>query len=116
MDPEGFWVVQFAGAADRGFGILVFDRGMVVGANVAGGQYDGTYNYNAETDMLDIDMTVKMPPNVLTVQGVISRRELVFKAQASIPRDAWDAKPFVAQTDLGPVNATMRKIRDHPTY
>ena len=114
MNPEGFWLVHFSGAADRGFGILVFDRGMVVGANAAGGQYDGTYEYNAGTDMLDIDMTVKMPPNVLTVQGVISRRELTFKVQTSIPRDAWNEKPFVAQTPLGPVNATLKKIRDHP--
>ena len=114
MSPEGFWLVQFAGAADRGFGILVLVRGLIVGANTAGGQYDGTYQYKAENEMLEIDMTVKMPPNVLTVQGVISRRELVFNAQTSIPCDAWEAKPFMAQTDLGPVNGTMKKIRDYP--
>jgi hypothetical protein len=116
MNREGFWLVRYIGAADWGFGILVFDTGMVVGADVAGGRYDGTYEYYPKTEMLDIDVTVKIPPNVRTVQGVVSQEGLTFKVRTSMPRDAWDEKPFVAQTDLGPVNATLKKIRNHPAY
>jgi hypothetical protein len=34
--------------------MLVLDTGTVVGCDVAGGTYDGTYEFNQSTGMLDI--------------------------------------------------------------
>ena len=68
---EGFYSITYAGAGgDLGFGILVFDTGAVVGADVGGVRYDGTYTYNARTQMIDAQLELTVPAGLLLVTGV----------------------------------------------
>ena len=46
MNPSinGFYAAYLTGASLQGFAMLVFRNGKVVGVDVGGGKYDGTYS------------------------------------------------------------------------
>ena len=51
---EAFYSITYAGATGSwGFGMIVLDTGVIIGADVAGGRYDGSYQFNKQTNMID---------------------------------------------------------------
>ncbi len=115
MSKEGFYQIRYAGQAGQGVGIMVLDTGLVVGCDVVGGRYDGTYNYNQTTDLLDLEVTVWVPPGTWLVQGIPARSEpYTFQARASIPRNFTGEQAFAGQTEFGPVAFRLTKLRDFP--
>ena len=60
---EGFYSITYTGASgDWGFGMIVLDTGQIIGADVAGGRYDGQYQFNQQTQMLDASIRLIVPP------------------------------------------------------
>jgi len=115
MNREGFYQIAFSGVADSGFGILVFDTGAIVGVDVGGVTYDGTYSYNQRSDEIDASIDVWVPPGVPLVQGARPTTDSFrFVLQASLPRDLGKEKPVRVETPLGPVNVVFKKLRDFP--
>jgi hypothetical protein len=54
---DGFFRIAFTGAAGSGFGMLVLRGGVIVGADVGGAMYDGSYTDNSSTQALDFRVT-----------------------------------------------------------
>jgi hypothetical protein len=116
VSKEGFYQIRYAGPAGQGFGIAVLDSGLVVGVDMVGGRYDGTYKYNQTTDQLDLEVTVWVPPGVWLVQGVPAQSEPhIFKASASISRNWTGEQTFTGDTEFGQVVFWLSKLRDFPT-
>src|SRR4051812_34762836 len=112
---EGFWSVYYAGVFGNGMGIIVLDSGMVVGADVTGGIWEGEYQFNSETRQLDIRLTVALPPEILSaVTGQESKVGFREQYQFSLPREMNEEVTHNIQTALGPINAVFKKIRDFP--
>lgn len=110
--PEGFYSISFTGEAGSGFGILVFSRGVIVGADAAGATYDGTYTEPASGQGFDILVMMRAPAGVRPVQTGIpltSPAELPIKASLSPQFDS--GNPILLGTPLGPVNIVFKKIR-----
>ncbi len=113
---EGFYSVTFAGHADYGFGIIILDTGVVIGADVGGVLYDGIYDFNHKTEMLDVSVTLTVPPGVPLVMGVPPQTiEYKFKIVTSLPRTLGNETPITIDTPSGPVNVIFKKIRDFPS-
>ncbi len=112
---EGFYSVEFVGhTGDSGFGMFVLDTGQVVGADVAGALYDGTYQHNAKTDTVDATINLTVPPGVSLVMGVPAQpKEWTLELNVSFPRET-SKTPIRVQTQYGPVNAVIRFIRGFP--
>ena len=111
---EGFYKFEFLGATGLGFGMFVLDTGMVVGADIAGGKYDGKFAWNTRTECIEIDVAVQIPEGVQTVQGVIAGSGgLRFQARCSFPRKP-DNVEVEAETDLGPALVRIHQIREFP--
>ena len=108
---NGFYAAYLTGTASQGFAMLVFRNGTIVGVDVAGVKYDGTYKDAGNGFAVKIDVSI--PPNTLLVQGVSTgsqgdRSELAFQ----LPYD-FLAQPFVRiDAKHGPVNAKLTKLRD----
>ena len=116
MAKEGFYSVTFTGYADYGFGIIILDTGVVIGADVGGVLYDGTYDFNHQTEMLDVNVTITVPPGIPLVTGTPPQTtEYKFRIKASLPRTLGDETPITIDTPLGPVNIVFKKIRDFPS-
>ena len=112
---EGFYSITYKGAeGDLGFGILVLDTGAVIGADVAGARYDGTYVYNPKTEMIDTKLKLTVPAGVWLVTGVPAQdKEWSFNFVASFPRETSET-PFRVDTPTGPVNVIIRYLRGFP--
>jgi hypothetical protein len=113
---EGFFQIAFTGTAGSGFGMLVLHKGIVVGTDVAGASYDGSYTENAFTGELHFEITMNAPAGVTPVQtGIPLATQISLPINASLLReDIGTEKPTLVQTPLGPVNVLFKKIRDFP--
>ena len=108
---EGFYKVDYAGAWGLGFAVLVFDSGVVVGADAMGGTYDGTYEWNPVTSQLDVQVQVKIPAGVTVVQGQVAPEGgLTFSASCSFSREARN-EIVKATTELGDVHVAIDLLR-----
>ncbi len=76
----------------------MLDTGLVVGADAAGAIYDGTYNFNAATGLLDVDVTMSAPAGVWPVQtGVPLTAPLKVPIKVALPRDLGEASSEIQQ-------------------
>jgi hypothetical protein len=114
MSREGFWKVGFTGISGDGLGILVFDSGMVIGAGLGGGTYDGTYRVDPATDGFHFKVKCTAGKGGL---------QLVQGGPALKPGESFDIRGVLVHgaattqlvTDLGPpVHAVFTKLRDFP--
>ena len=108
---NGFYAAYLTGTASQGFAMLVFRNGTIVGVDVAGVKYDGTYSDTGSG--FAVKLNVWVPPNTLLVQGVSTgpqsdKSELDFQ----LPVD-FLSQPFIRiNAKHGPVNAKLAKLRE----
>ena len=108
---EGFYKLDYLGRTGMGFAVIALDTDMVVGADPFGGVYDGTFQWNERTQLLDVKVKVKVPEGVWVVQGqTAGPGGLEFDAECSFPR-APDNRPVMARTSLGDVAVQISLLR-----
>jgi hypothetical protein len=112
----GFFRIAFTGAHGNGLGVLALHEGSVVGADVGGATYDGSYTENPDARKLEFAITMSMPAGVAPVQtGITLATPVSVSITASLLQDdIGGEKPSLIQTPLGPVNVLLKKIRDFP--
>ena len=112
---EGFYRIDYVGTVGRGFGIIVLDTQVVVGTDMAGGLYDGTYQFNPDTNMLEAKIKVTIPAGAWLVQGIPAQdKKWNFEFEASFRRETTET-PVTVQTPFGPVNVVFRYLRGFPS-
>lgn len=95
-----------------GFGILVLDTGMVVGADAVGGMYDGSYIFNSQTHLLDVNVEVFIPAGISIVQGnPPAPQPYKFPINVAIARDLGKEQPIRVPTPFG--NITVVYLRKY---
>ena len=112
---EGFYKVDYAAEAEGqisvGFALLALDTGTVVGADITGGRYDGNYEWNERTQLLDVTVAARIPQGVTVVQGqTAGPGGLEFQVRCSFPREP-DGRIVEADTSLGPVALRISLLR-----
>lgn len=116
MNREGFYKIEYRGGSGAGVGMIVLDTGEVVGADIAGGSYLGSYAFNVQTNMIDVDAIVEIAPGAWAVTGhAAGSTPLRFPLQASIPKGQIAGYPISAQTPLGPIQFRLTWLRGFPT-
>ncbi len=108
---NGFYAAYLTGSASQGFAMLVFRNGTIVGVDVAGARFDGTYGDNGNG--FSIKLTVSLPPNTLLIQGATTGPETeTSQLDFQLPAD-FLSQPFIRiDARHGPVNAKLTKLRD----
>jgi len=111
LSIDGFYAAYLTGSSGQGLVMLIFRHGTIVGIDVAGAKYDGTYT--GAGGGFAIKLTIWLPPNVLLVQGVNTgpqgdSSQLDFQ----LPAD-FLSQPFIRiNAKHGPVNAKLVKLRE----
>jgi len=114
MLKEGMYGIQFASGTDWGAGTLVFENGNIYGVDVAGAKYDGTYEYNKETELIDSKIKVTFPPNVQPVTGLPPQPyEWSFDVEVSFPRGTEKTRMEIS-TPIGPIDIFVQYMRPIP--
>ena len=97
-----------------GFAIMVLDTGIVIGADVTGGVYNGTYEWNEQTQLLDMEATGLVPEGVQLVQGMVAPAGgQNLEVKCSFPREP-DNVVVPATTNFGLVQVCVRFLRGFP--
>jgi len=112
---DGFYALFYTGKVSSGFAMIVLINGIVTGADVSGGLYDGKFTLNADERTVEGTMKLTTPPGVSLVTGApaspqASTQEFPF----SFPADL-NEQIVQVQTPTGPVNLKFRKIRGFPS-
>jgi hypothetical protein len=108
---SGFYSMAYTGAVGTGFGLIALSKGVIAGADVAGGMYDGTYV--ERTSGIDFKMMMKLPSGAIPVQtGVPLTQAMNVPFDVSLPNDLGAEQPLLLQLPLGPINVIFKKIRD----
>jgi hypothetical protein len=91
--------------------MLVFRNGTIVGVDVAGVKFDGTYTDTPSG--VSIKLTVSLPANTLLIQGATTGPEAeTSELEFQLPSD-FLSQPFIRiDAKYGPVNAKLTKLRD----
>jgi hypothetical protein len=108
---NGFYGVYLTGSAAQGFAMCVFRNGEIVGVDVAGVKYDGTYN--PTSDGFSVKLKISVPPKTWLVQGVTTGpQEETSQLEFQLPTD-FLTRPFIRiPAAHGPVNAKITKLRE----
>lgn len=113
---DGFFRIAFTGTAGSGFGMLVLRSGVVVGADVAGATYDGSYTDNSATETLDFEITMSAPAGIIPVQtGIALTEPMNLPISGRVPQgNIGSETATLLQTRIGPVNVIFKKLREFP--
>jgi hypothetical protein len=112
---EGFYSIVYSGSGGMGFGMLVFSRGIVVGANILSVTYDGRYRFNEATNALEARVTTNVPAGVPLPQGIPAQRKpYSFTTEITLPVDLGREQPVNITTPFGTVTALFKLIRNFP--
>jgi hypothetical protein len=113
---EGFWRVDYVNeAGGGGWGIIVFDTGVIVGTDAWGGVWDGVYEFNPRTNLIEMMLTVAFPPQgTSSVSGRAVPQGHTETYSLCLPNDLGREVPFTLTIQGRPMAARFKKIRNFP--
>ena len=113
---DGFYGIYYTGVGGSGIGVLVIKDGLIVGADMVGGRYDGTYRHNAATGNYDAQLRMSFPPGTSLVTGALAGPQpMNLDMTTVLPANLGGEQPIRIATPTGPVNVIFRKLRDYPS-
>ena len=108
---EGIYKIDYQGTTGMGVAVMILESGTVTGADATGGLYDGAYEWNAQTRLLDVTVQLAVPEGTVLVMGnVAPPGGLKFGVRCSFPRDP-DNQTVTAETDFGPILVRVQLLR-----
>lgn len=113
---SGFYAIYYTGVGGSGIGVLAINNGIIVGADMVGGRYDGTYTQSAIAGNYDAKVRITIPPGSSLVTGALAGPQpLCMDVAMTLPENLGGEQPIRIETPTGPVNVIFRKLRDYPT-
>jgi hypothetical protein len=110
---NGFYAIYYTGATGSGVGVLAIKDGIISGADMAGGVYNGTYVVNEASGQGDANLQMTFPPGASLVTGALAGTQpLTLQMNATLPVNLGNGQPVPLQTPTGAVNVIFRKIRE----
>ena len=110
---DGFYSAYFTGAHGSGYAVFVMHRGVIVGADPAGGSFDGHYAFNDDTQTFDGTIIMKASAGTVLVTGAqVGSEPVQFPIPVRLPRDFDNGQVIGVETPTGPINVTLHKLRE----
>lgn len=110
---NGFYVGFISGSVDQGLAVFVFQNGVIVGADFSGTAFDGSIRDKNADGELRCSLSVSLPPNGTTVQGVeTGPNGIAYEIEFLLPADFAQRSFFNVATPLGSVNVKLQKVRE----
>jgi hypothetical protein len=110
---NAIFALYYTGVAGSGFGLVMLREGTIVGADAAGGIYDGRYSLEDDGRRVAGKVQLQVPPDTGLVTGAASGpAPALLEIPLSLPADLGGGKVVPVNTTTGPVNVIFRKLRD----
>ncbi|MER8430866.1 hypothetical protein [Mesorhizobium caraganae] len=109
---DGFYTAYFSGVAGTSFGMFVFKEGVVVGADVGGGRYDGEFALTADGTHVEAKIRFTLPVGNQSITGMSAEAEPIsIEVPLRLPIEFNRNDVHRIETPLGPINAKFDKMR-----
>jgi hypothetical protein len=111
---SAFYLMRYVGTAGQGGGALYVGKGIVVGVDVMGGKYDGSYTEKGGQMKGTVRLTAPTAgAHLVTGQNVAGGQS--FDLHFDLPADFANGRPQII-TGVGgqPVQVTFEKLKDLP--
>lgn len=111
---EGFYTTFFTGQMGSSVGIFTFKDGVIVGADIGGGRYDGTYVVDTRTQTVHCQVQFALQLGGQSITGAEAVNEPIKVPVAlTLPATIDPKEIYRIDTAIGPVNARFEKLRDY---
>lgn len=108
---EGFYAAYMTASEGQGFVMLIFANGAIVGVDLGGVLFDGSYSVG-EDERLTGNVTVQVPPGLMVIQGASAGPSgLTYTVPVAFGVDSLSLEYIRLETPLGPVNLKLQKLR-----
>ena len=107
---EGFYAMYYTGIAGVGHAVIVLKDGIVTGADVSGGVYNGKYVPNDGNYDFEVVLTVAAGSTLVTGQTL--SEPLDQEITATLSDNFANGQTVSVQSPMGPVNVVFKKLRD----
>ena len=112
---DAFYAMYFTGQHGSGLGLLAFVGGVVVGADVVGGRFDGTYTVDEGSGTLTGSIKMTVPANSTLVTGQAPRDQpYTVELPISMSSDLGGGQTMQLELPIGLLNVRFEKLRDFP--
>lgn len=108
---DGFYVAYLTGKAGNSLGVFTFINGIIVGADVGGVIYEGSYQVDSQNSLINGILKYKVSAGGSLITGFTAPHDLEFSVPFQIPASFADGNVVRVDTPNGPVNAKFQKIR-----
>jgi len=109
---EGIYTAYFTGATGNSTGMFIFQSGVITGADVGGGRYDGKYSFSDDGTRIRGDVKFSLPVGNSTITGFAAETTpIVVEMALDLPAEFNRHDVHRIETPLGPINAKFEKIR-----
>ena len=111
---NAFYLMRYVGTAGQGAGAIYIGKGIIVGVDVVGAKYDGSYSEKSGRLKGEVRLTAPTSgSHLVTGQTVEGGQSFVLKFD--LPPDFANGRPQVIIGVGGrPVQVTFEKIKDLP--
>jgi len=108
---EGIYAIYYTGITGSGQGLIVLKNGIISGADVVGGLYDG--NYTEKGNKIEGMVCLAIPPATSLVTGASSGEEIMkFDIPLSLPSTFANGETISLKTPTGNINVIFRYLRE----
>lgn len=109
---DGFYTAYFTGSTGNSMGMFVFLNGIITGADIGGGRYDGKYRLSSDEARIVADIQFSLPVGNLSITGVSADTSpIAVEMTLELPMEFNRQDVHRLETPLGPINAKFEKIR-----
>lgn len=111
MNIDGFYAGYMTAAGGSGVALFILRNGVLVGADMGGVLFDGTYAADPDQGYIG-SATVTVPAGVTVIQGVTAPPSgMSYTVPLKLPANFVQDPYFEIVTPLGKVNAKLQKLR-----
>lgn len=111
--PDGFYVGYMSASSGYGMALFVFHGTTIVGVDVGGVKFDGTFTHDTETGGFHGSIRVDAPPNISLIQGAqTGPKGIKYTVPFSLPANFLETPFLKIETPFGVVNVRLEKLRD----
>ena len=110
-DSDGIYIAYFSGEYGTSLGMFTFKGGVICGADLGGGVYDGILKYSSIDQHLSGSITFSLKGGGTTITGAYTDLPVSYDTFVRLKTPV-DGPPFHAlETLSGPVNVRFEKVR-----
>lgn len=110
---NGFYAAYITGQVGNSMALFLFENGEIIGVDVGGMHYNGSYEIHEESATLRGTLNYVIKPGRQLVTGAAAgEKEISVDFPLELPTGFADGRVIEIQSPSGVVNARFEKLRD----